>query len=133
MGRACTDPSGRPRAGVGGSVVSSLESMGMSWFVVSLRYIAPLEAIDAAMRAHVAFLEEHRKAGVFMAWGRKVPRTGGIILARGESRADIERILKDDPFVTRSLADVEVTEFLPKPAAVVKGVQRLVDPKQRDA
>jgi len=103
----------------------------MSWFVVSLRYIAPLDAIDAAMRAHVAFLEKHRKAGVFIAWGRKVPRTGGIILARGESRADIERILKDDPFVTRRLADVEVTEFLPKPAAVVDGVQRLVDPKRR--
>jgi uncharacterized protein YciI len=101
----------------------------MSWFVVSLHYSAPLAAIDAAMRAHVAFLEKQRKAGVFIAWGRKVPRTGGIILACGESRAAIERIMKDDPFVARRLADVEVTEFLPKPAAIVESVQRLVDPK----
>jgi uncharacterized protein YciI len=101
----------------------------MSWFVVSLNYVVPLSAIDAAMRAHVAFLERQRKAGVFIAWGRKVPRTGGIILARGESRAAIERIMQDDPFVTKRLAEVEVTEFLPKPAAMVDAVQRLLEPK----
>src|SRR5262245_35978400 len=92
----------------------------MSWFVVSLHYVAPLSAIDAGMRSHVAFLEKQRKAGVFIAWGRKVPRTGGIILACGDSRAAIERIMQDDPFVARRLAEVDVTEFLPKPAAIVE-------------
>ena len=29
-----------------------------SWFVVSLQYVAPLSAIDATMRSHVAFLEK---------------------------------------------------------------------------
>jgi len=105
----------------------------VSWFVVSLRYVAPLIAIDAAMRAHVAFLEKQRKAGVFIAWGRKVPRTGGIILACGESRAAIERLMNDDPFVSRRLAEIEVTEFLPKPAAVVEGVRRLLDAKRRES
>lgn len=37
----------------------------------------------------------------------------------------------DDPFVARGLAAVEVTEFLPKPAAVVDAVQRLIDPTRR--
>lgn len=105
----------------------------MSWFVVSLHYIAPLGAIDAAMRSHVAFLEKQRAAGVFIVWGRKVPRTGGIILACGESRAAIERIMHDDPFVARRLAEIEVTEFLPKPSAIVEDVQRLLDPKQRES
>lgn len=103
----------------------------MSWFVVSLHYVAPLAAIDAAMRSHVAFLEKHRKAGMFIAWGRKVPRTGGIILACGEDRDAIERIMRDDPFVQRRLAELEITEFLPKPAAVVEGVRRLL-PVSRD-
>ena len=98
----------------------------MNWFVISLRYIEPLSDIDAAMRAHVAFLEVQRKAGRFIAWGRKVPRTGGIILARGESREEIERIMGDDPFVARKLAEVDVTEFAPKPAAVVEAVERLL-------
>ena len=101
----------------------------MSWFVVSLHYLVPLSAIDAAMRSHVAFLERQRKVGVFIAWGRKVPRTGGIILACGNSRDEIERIMQDDPFVAGGLAEVEVTEFLPKPGAVVAGVQRLLNPK----
>lgn len=105
----------------------------MSWFVVSLHYVAPLSAIDATMRSHVAFLEKQRKAGVFIAWGRKVPRTGGIILACGESRAAIERIMNDDPFVARHLAEIEVTEFLPKPSGIVEGVQRLLDPKRRES
>ncbi len=103
----------------------------MSWFVVSLQYVAPLAAIDAAMRAHVAFLERYRKAGTFIAWGRKVPRTGGIILACGESRAAIEQVMQDDPFVARGLAEIEVTEFLPKPSAVVEGVQRLLEPGRK--
>ena len=98
----------------------------MNWFVVSLHYVQPLSAIDGAMKAHVAFLEKQRQAGVFIAWGRKVPRTGGIILARGESRGEIERIIADDPFIARGLAEVEVTEFLPKPAAIVESVERLV-------
>lgn len=103
----------------------------MSWFVVSLHYLSSLSAIDAAMRSHVAFLEKQRKAGVFIAWGRKVPRTGGIILACAESRDAIERIMNDDPFVARGLAEIEVTEFLPKPATVVEAVQRLLDPTRR--
>lgn len=99
----------------------------MSWFVISLRYRVELRAIDAVMRAHVEFLERHRAAGVFIVWGRKVPRDGGIILARGESRAAIERLMRDDPFVSRQLAEVEVTEFLPKPAETVAAVARLVE------
>ncbi len=65
---------------------------------------------------------------MFIAWGRKVPRTGGIILACGESRAAIVRLMNDDPFVARGLAEIDVTEFLPKPSAIVEGVQRLLDP-----
>lgn len=98
----------------------------MSWFVISLRYIVAVSAIDAAMKPHVAFLEKQRRAGRFIAWGRKVPRDGGIILACGGSRTEIERIMQDDPFVSRHLAELEVTEFLPKPAATVGAVERLL-------
>lgn len=103
----------------------------MSWFVVSLHYVQPVSAIDAAMKSHVAFLEKHRKAGVFIAWGRKVPRTGGIILACGEDRGEIERIMQDDPLVSRRLAEVEVTEFEPKPAAMIADVERLLPASRR--
>jgi uncharacterized protein YciI len=79
-------------------------------FVIELSYKVPLAQIDAAMKAHMAWLNQHYAVGTFVASGRKIPRDGGIILAVGE-RAAIEEIVKDDPFVSRGLADVRVIEF----------------------
>jgi uncharacterized protein YciI len=79
-------------------------------FVIELLYTAPLSAIDARMRAHVAFLQKHYAAGSFLVSGRKIPRDGGVILAVGD-RAHIEAIMKTDPFVAHGLADVRIIEF----------------------
>lgn len=78
-----------------------------SLFVISLRYLAPLEKIDAMLPKHLAFLDKHFDAGDFLAAGRQVPRTGGIVIARGKNRASVERIIKQDPFVKSKLASVE--------------------------
>ena len=80
-------------------------------FVIELIYKAALTDIDAHMRAHVAFLKKHYDAGTFLVSGRKVPRDGGIIIAVGSSRAEIEAIARDDPFCKRGLADFRVIEF----------------------
>jgi uncharacterized protein YciI len=80
-------------------------------FVIELIYTAGLAKIDAAMKAHVAFLQKQYAAGNLVVWGRKIPREGGIILAVGDSRDQIEGIMAQDPFVTRGLADVRVIEF----------------------
>ncbi len=80
-------------------------------FIIELTYKADLAKIDEAMKAHVAFLDEHYAAGRFLVSGRKVPRDGGIIVAIGESRLELERIMARDPFVARGLADVRVIEF----------------------
>ena len=68
-------------------------------FVIELIYKAELREIDAHMRAHMAFLKKHYAGGKFLVSGRKIPRDGGIILALGESRDEIEAIVKDDPVV----------------------------------
>ena len=80
-------------------------------FVIELTYTAPLADIDASMRAHVTFLKKYYAAGNFLVSGRKVPREGGIILAVGDSREQIEAIAREDPFYARGLADVRVVEF----------------------
>ncbi|HLJ75391.1 MAG TPA: YciI family protein [Thermoanaerobaculia bacterium] len=80
-------------------------------FVIELIYKAPLSDIDAHMRAHMKFLEKHYAAGTFIVSGRKIPRDGGIIIAAGESREDIEAIVSEDPFVGRGLADFRIIEF----------------------
>lgn len=80
-------------------------------FVIELIYKAPLPDIDASMRPHMAYLNKHYAAGRFLISGRKIPRDGGIILAVGDSREEIESIVKDDPFVSRGLADYRIVEF----------------------
>jgi uncharacterized protein YciI len=80
-------------------------------FVVELTYKAPLARIDARMTAHVAFLKKQYAAGHFLVSGRQIPRTGGIILAVGESREQIEAIMAQDPFCQHGLAEVRIIEF----------------------
>src|SRR4051794_22506692 len=80
-------------------------------FVLLLTYTAPLAEVDALMRRHMAWLDEHYDAGRFLVSGRRIPRTGGVILARGGDRAEIEAIAASDPFVTGGVAACEVIEF----------------------
>ena len=56
-------------------------------FVVSLTYKKPIAEVELHLAAHIAYLDEYYAAGTFVASGRKVPRTGGVILAKAESRA----------------------------------------------
>jgi uncharacterized protein YciI len=80
-------------------------------FVIELVYKAPLAQIDASMTAHVRFLKKYYASGHFVVSGRKIPRDGGIILAVGKSREQIETIMREDPFCARGLADARVMEF----------------------
>ena len=80
-------------------------------FVVELIYKADLAAIDARMAAHVKFLKKYYASGHFLVSGRKIPRDGGIIVAVGKSRDEIEAIVREDPFCKEGLADVRIIEF----------------------
>ena len=82
-------------------------------FIISLTYTVPLEQIDAELNNHVAYLKEHYALGHFHASGRKIPRTGGIILSQLKDRSELETIIHQDPFYKNQLADYEITEFAP--------------------
>jgi uncharacterized protein YciI len=86
-------------------------------FVIELIYKADLPQIDKHMTAHVAFLKKYYASGNFLVSGRKIPRDGGIILAVGKSRAQIQAIVEADPFVERGLADFRIIEFRPSQRA----------------
>jgi uncharacterized protein YciI len=81
-------------------------------FVVTPTCTAPLERIDELIPAHVDRLEHNYAAGRFLASGRQVPRTGGVILARASSREILEAVLAEDPFGRAGVADYQVVEFL---------------------
>ncbi|MFG2716437.1 YciI family protein [Streptomyces goshikiensis] len=81
-------------------------------FVMELTYTAPIEAVEEQMDAHIAWLDGHYAAGVFLASGRKVPRDGGVVLAGGVSRAEIEEIAAGDPFTMAGVCEYRITEFI---------------------
>jgi uncharacterized protein YciI len=81
-------------------------------YIIDLTYIVPLEELDTHMADHVKYLRKYYKKNMFVASGRKVPRTGGIILALADSKEQVEKIIREDPFYKHNLAEFAITEFL---------------------
>ncbi|MGF1706711.1 YciI family protein [Enterovibrio baiacu] len=94
-------------------------------FVVSLTYTVALSEVDQYIDAHIAYLEKQYAEGHFLASGRKVPRTGGIILARANDPAHLDAILREDPFYQAGVADYDVMEF--EPSMTAEGLDGLLD------
>ncbi|WP_047031476.1 YciI family protein [Hoeflea sp. IMCC20628] len=86
---------------------------GEHLFVIDLTYMTPLENFDPLVAPHFAFIERVYASGRLLTSGAKVPRTGGVIIARGRSIDDIEVLIKDDPFHSAGVADYKITEFRP--------------------
>ena len=83
-------------------------------FVITLSYLVDVEQIDELMPAHREWLEEQYADGVFLASGPRVPRDGGVILAAGLPRPELEARLSLDPFQRKQLAAYDVVEFTPR-------------------
>lgn len=82
-------------------------------FIISLTYKVSTSVVDEHLAAHVEFLKEQYASGNFLASGRKVPRTGGIILSNISGKEEVEKIIAQDPFNQNSVADYEIVEFVP--------------------
>ncbi|MBO0343502.1 YciI family protein [Flagellimonas profundi] len=82
-------------------------------FIINLTYKTELEKVDQFLNDHIEFLNEQYKLGHFLLSGRKIPRTGGIILSNVKSKPELEKIIANDPFKKKELANYELTEFIP--------------------
>lgn len=78
-------------------------------FILSLTYLKGTEEADQYMQPHLDWLQAGYERGLFLASGRKVPRTGGVIFAHG-GRADIEALIAADPFTLHGVCTYEITE-----------------------
>jgi uncharacterized protein YciI len=92
-------------------------------FIVSLKYKCGLEEVDKHLNAHVAYLNEEYANGNFIASGRKIPRTGGIILSCVKNKEKLESIISKDPFNKAGIAEYDIIEFVP--SMVAKGYEIL--------
>ena len=80
-------------------------------FVITLSYLVDVEKIDEEMDAHREWLDAQYEDGVFLASGAQIPREGGVILAAGLPRLELEARLSLDPFKQKELAEYTIVEF----------------------
>jgi uncharacterized protein YciI len=86
-------------------------------FLLIVSYTAPLAEVEKILADHLAWVADHYADGTFLVSGRQNPRTGGFIIARGDDREAIERIIATDPFVTKGVATYTVLQVEPTRAA----------------
>ncbi|WP_415061422.1 YciI family protein [Bdellovibrio sp.] len=82
-------------------------------FVVTVTYLKPLNEVDEYLASHREFLKLGYEMKLLLASGSQVPRTGGIILARGNDKKKLLDFLENDPFKVNNIASYEVVEFNP--------------------
>lgn len=89
----------------------SLIPDGHALFVVDIEYVVPFEQIEPVLSPHMAFIKQGYAEGRFLASGPKNPRTGGVIIAIGTSRDEIETLMAQDPFAQNGVVRMQITEF----------------------
>lgn len=82
-------------------------------FLILLTYLVPEENVIPFRAAHYEFADKLFTAGTFLLGGRRVPATGGFILAHGTTRAELDGLLSEDPYLRAGVAQHEVMELMP--------------------
>lgn len=82
-------------------------------FVILVDYLKPIETVDAFLVPHRAYLDTLYARKVLLASGPQIPRTGGLLLARGVSKDELQTLLDGDPFSQEGIARYTIIEFDP--------------------
>lgn len=82
-------------------------------FIFNLTYVKEIPEVERLLPAHINYLDKYYKSKDFICSGRKIPRTGGIILCNSATREEAEKIMKQDPFFINQIAEYEIVEFIP--------------------
>lgn len=79
-------------------------------FLIILTY-KNIDLINEQLMAHREYLDRYYADGNFLCSGAQKPRTGGVIVCQAKDRADVERIVSEDPFYIHQAADYSIVEF----------------------
>jgi uncharacterized protein YciI len=85
-------------------------------FVVLLRFSENRAEAGRHMEGLKAWLKRGFEEGVFLLAGSLQPSLGGGILARADTRAELEARVSEDPFVAADVVRAEILEITPSMA-----------------
>jgi len=84
----------------------------MIFYIVSLKYKVPLDEAGKVFPEHIAYIEKYHAAGKYIISGRREPRVGGVLVAANCSRDEIDKIVEEDPYNKKEIADFEIIDFI---------------------
>jgi uncharacterized protein YciI len=85
----------------------------MKHFIIEITYTVPFTKIEEVLQEHRNFLQKGYDAGMLLFSGPQESKTGGLVVARGDSLEKIKDFFKDDPFLQHHVADYRYIEFNP--------------------
>lgn len=77
----------------------------MKHFIIIIHYTKSVEKINEIRPRHREFLDKAYKNGIALFSGPQVPRTGGIIAARGKSIEEVKNFFNGDPYQKEKAAE----------------------------
>lgn len=80
-------------------------------YLVTLTYVRPLAEVQAHLDTHRDWLVTYTRGGQILVAGPLEDRTGGFVLARSNSRDELDRMLALDSFAVHSLVEHQVRGF----------------------
>ena len=85
----------------------------MKHLIIDIHYLIPAEQLGETTAEHRTFLQNGYKLGMLLFSGPKVPRIGGIIVARAESAEELVEFFRNDPYQKKGIATYQFIEFNP--------------------
>lgn len=80
-------------------------------FVLLGRYVKPVDEVERHLDAHREWVRDNAQAGRIVAAGREVPLQGGILIATGVTRDEVDAMIAADPYITEGVAEYDVREY----------------------
>ncbi len=85
-------------------------------FVVLLKFSGNKAQAGQFMEGHKNWIKRGFDDGVFLLSGSLQPNSGGGIVAHNTSLSELQRRVKEDPFVAEKVVNAEIVEIAPSKA-----------------
>jgi uncharacterized protein YciI len=85
-------------------------------FIILLKFSSNQQQAGQFMEGHKQWVKRGFDEGVFLLAGSLEPNLGGGILADCASLTDLQKRVKDDPFVADNIVSAEILEISPAKA-----------------
>jgi len=82
-------------------------------FLVDMSFTDMKKITPELTLQHKHYLEQEYKSNKLMFGGRKIPRTGGILVSCHETEFELKQVLALDPFIQSGAVSYVITEFIP--------------------